>query len=71
MEWLKTHSRAKDIGMIVHPIRAEVKSVCGLPEAFPESLFCIRETQCVILLYERAVGIVDVDCAFAVCERRV
>jgi hypothetical protein len=57
--------------VIIHPISAEVISVCGLRDASPESLFGIRETQCAILLYERAVDIVDVLCAAAVCERRV
>ena len=57
--------------MIVHPISAEVEPVCGLLDASPKSLFGIRETQCAILLHERAVDVVDVLCAVAVCEGRV
>jgi hypothetical protein len=57
--------------VIVHPIGAEVELVCGLRDTSPESLFGIRETQCAILLHERAMDIVDVLCAVAVGERRV
>jgi hypothetical protein len=57
--------------VVVHPIGAEVESVCGLRDASPESLFGIQETQCAVLLCERAVDIVDVLCAVAVRERRV
>jgi hypothetical protein len=57
--------------VIIHPVSTEVEPVCGLGDASPESLFGIGETQCSILLYERAVDIVDVLCAVAVCEGRV
>ena len=57
--------------MVVHPIGAEVESVCSLSDASPETLFGILETQCPVLLYERAVDVVDVLCAVAVHERRV
>jgi len=61
----------RHVRVIVHPIGAEVKSVCGLRDAAPESLLGIREPECAILLHERAVDVVDVLCAFAVCERRM
>lgn len=63
--------RERYVCVVVHPIGAEVKHVCGLRDTPTESLLGIRETQCSILLYERAVDVVDVLCAVAVLERRV
>jgi hypothetical protein len=57
--------------VIIHPIGTEVELACGFRDASPESLLGILETQCAILLCERAVDIVDVLCAVSVCERRV
>ena len=59
------------VGMIIHPIGAEVELACSFRDASPESLFGILETQRTILLRERTVDIVDVLCALPVRERRV
>jgi len=63
--------RKYNVCMIIHPISAEVKSVCGLRDAAPESLLGIQDTQLMVLPYERAVDVVDVLCAVPVGERRV
>jgi hypothetical protein len=57
--------------VVVHPTTTEVIFVCGLSDASPELLLGIVETQRAIPLYERAVDVVDVLCAVAVCEGRV
>lgn len=70
LDALESHGESY-VCVVVHPIGAEVKHVGGLRDTTTKSLLGIRKTQCAILLYERAVDVVDVLCAVAVVERRV